>query len=271
MSKALVIKGANFSQNKVGTISFTEVISCTGISLSENAIEFTQLNSTQQLTATVTPVDTTDSIVWASSNENCVTVENGLVRCVGVGSATITAMCGTQSASCTVTVSVSLDMSTIDVVVHKGLTSTDLSLDPPKDYFSVYGTESGEYLKKLTFLSNVPTSSGYKCLTGDYPNLYPIMLPANTQRITVKIPNSLSFNGDGCYIQFADSTMLATYNVAKKGVLAKTGYIKLKDYIVNKQFNYDVPDVSGIDSFAFLINFTTEINEKPDGMEIIFS
>lgn len=271
MSKALIIKGANFSQNKVSTISFTEVTPCTGISLSKSSIEFTQINSTQQLTATVTPVDTTDSIVWASSNENCVTVENGLVRCVGVGSATITAMCGTQSASCTVTASVSLDMSTIDVVVHKGLTSTDLSLDPPKDYMSVYGTESGDYLKRLTFLSNVPTDSGYKCLTGDYPDLYPIMLPANTQRITVKIPDSLSMNNNSCYIQFADSTMLATYGVPNKGVLAKTNTINLKDYIVDKQFDYDVPDISGIDSFAFLILFTTQINEKPDGMEIIFS
>lgn len=58
-----------------------------------------------KLTATVTPSDTTDNVVWTSSNSKVATVsENGTVTAVKEGTAVITAKAGNVEATCTVTV-----------------------------------------------------------------------------------------------------------------------------------------------------------------------
>ena len=50
-------------------------------------------------------MNTTDKIVWASSNPDVATVENGIVTAVFNGDTTITAICGDFSATCSVSVS----------------------------------------------------------------------------------------------------------------------------------------------------------------------
>lgn len=60
---------------------------------------------TEQLTATVEPSNTTDTITWSSNATSIATVNNGLVTAKSNGSAVITATCGSQSATCNVTVS----------------------------------------------------------------------------------------------------------------------------------------------------------------------
>ena len=102
MSKALVLKGVNFSTNKLTTVNFSGNIPCTGISLSSDSVSFDAIGDAETLTVTLTPSNTTDSVFWNSSDSNVATVENGLVTCAGVGSATITATCGSYSATCSV-------------------------------------------------------------------------------------------------------------------------------------------------------------------------
>lgn len=77
---------------------------CTGITLDVDTLEFTSAD-TQTLTATVTPDDCTDTITWSSSSDNIATVSDGVVTPVANGECTITATCGSYSATCTVTVS----------------------------------------------------------------------------------------------------------------------------------------------------------------------
>lgn len=57
-----------------------------------------------QLTATVEPSDTTDIITWSVEPSGVVKVVDGLVTAKTNGEAVITATCGTQSATCNVTV-----------------------------------------------------------------------------------------------------------------------------------------------------------------------
>lgn len=57
-----------------------------------------------QLTATVEPSDTTDIITWSVEPSSIVKVVNGLITAKTNGEAVITATCGTQSATCNVTV-----------------------------------------------------------------------------------------------------------------------------------------------------------------------
>lgn len=93
------ICGIYFDSIRVNTIS-----SCTGVSLNKYNLSFTSLNTTQTLTATLTPSNTTDTVTWSSNNNDVATVSNGVVTAKGNGTCTITATCGSKSATCSVTV-----------------------------------------------------------------------------------------------------------------------------------------------------------------------
>lgn len=79
-------------------------IYATGITLDKTEITISDGNSVV-LTATVTPEDTTEIVVWSSSDTEVAVVNNGTVAPVGEGSCTITAKVGNFYASCDVTVS----------------------------------------------------------------------------------------------------------------------------------------------------------------------
>ena len=96
-----------------GTTSLA--ISCNTVDNGDTLANYTLVEVTEtyetalivgaQLTATVTPANTTDSIVWSTSPTGIVTVNNGIVKAVANGETVITATCGTKSATCNVTVS----------------------------------------------------------------------------------------------------------------------------------------------------------------------
>ena len=94
------------------TVSLSSV-ECTAISLDKTELALgsasggdkSPMITTAQLTATVSPTNCTQPVVWSVSPEGVVTVVNGLVTAVTNGEATVTATCGTQSANCAVTVS----------------------------------------------------------------------------------------------------------------------------------------------------------------------
>ena len=108
-------------------------IPCTGISLDKSALTFTGAGQ-QTIVATVTPADTTDTLVWTSSKPAVATVANGVVTAYANGSATITATCGGYSESCTVEVSgisstvavtgITLDKATATVQAGSAITLT---------------------------------------------------------------------------------------------------------------------------------------------------
>ena len=76
----------------------------TGISLNKTTASV-QVGKTTQLVASLQPYGATGTVTWTSNNTSVATVSNsGLVTGKAVGDATITATCGTYSASCTVTV-----------------------------------------------------------------------------------------------------------------------------------------------------------------------
>lgn len=103
MSKALVLKGTDFSTNKVDTVIVTDPVPCTGISLSQSTVTV-EMGGTFTLIAMVTPSNTTDIVTWSSSDTTKATVSQGVVTGVAKGTATITVSCGSYSDTCTVTV-----------------------------------------------------------------------------------------------------------------------------------------------------------------------
>lgn len=80
-------------------------IHATAISLSDNSISFTAAG-TKKLTATLTPSDSDDEVMWTSSDTSVASVSNdGTVTAVGNGTCTIVASVGSLVANCSVTVS----------------------------------------------------------------------------------------------------------------------------------------------------------------------
>ncbi len=91
-----------------------------------------KVGETVSLTATVLPANSTDkTVTWTSSNTAVATVDaNGKVTAVALGSATITAKCGSVSATCSVTVvatpaeSVTLSQTTASLKVGESVSLT---------------------------------------------------------------------------------------------------------------------------------------------------
>ena len=80
-----------------------EAVPATGVTLNETALS---LRPTEKATlaATMAPENTTDTLVWTSSNDAVATVKDGVVTAKSEGTATITAACGSAKAECVVTV-----------------------------------------------------------------------------------------------------------------------------------------------------------------------
>ena len=186
MSKALVIKGANFAVNKVTTVVLDNLVPCTGLTLSQSEITFSAIGATVQLNAVKEPINTTDAVTWVSSNEDVATVADGLVTCVGVGTATITATCGTQSATCEVT-------STLTIVADDTWFAEDgykyggsVSL-PTKDYISRSYDAAGRL-----FYSKENTLGGYRAFSGTANDgKYAIPFPKGVTKLTFTRPEGV--------------------------------------------------------------------------------
>lgn len=80
-------------------------VPATGISLDKTALTFDDATS-QTITATLEPTNTTDIVVWISSDETVAKVANGVVTPIAKGTCTITATAGSVSATCEVNVNV---------------------------------------------------------------------------------------------------------------------------------------------------------------------
>ncbi len=94
-------------------------VAITGISL-DMPSKTLKVGERFTLTATLTPSDATDAVIWSSGNEDVATVVadasdrlKGVVTAKSVGSAVITVTCGDFSATCTVTVIVPVECITL--------------------------------------------------------------------------------------------------------------------------------------------------------------
>lgn len=88
------------------TCSVNVTVAVQSVSLDKSELTLIK-GQTATLNATIVPSDaTTKDVSWASSNVSAVTVNNGSIKAVGVGTATIsvTTSDGSKVASCTVTV-----------------------------------------------------------------------------------------------------------------------------------------------------------------------
>lgn len=89
----------------VPTVPTTEalLVPCTGLQMANSVVELAGIGEQFQLAVKPAPENTTDVVVYASSDDSVATVsETGVVTAVGAGQAQITVTCGDASASCLV-------------------------------------------------------------------------------------------------------------------------------------------------------------------------
>lgn len=103
---------------------------CEAVALDEHAITVIK-GEKATLTATITPDNCTDAVVWTTSDPTVATVVDGEVTAVKAGTATITVTCGDFNDSCTITV--------------REQTIADLAHARVDDPVDVYGYVTGKY------------------------------------------------------------------------------------------------------------------------------
>lgn len=95
------------------TVTVNVLASATGLTLNKTSLEL-EYGKTEKLTATVTPPDSTDTVMWESSDKAIAEVDtDGQVTAKGIGSATITATAGSQKATCKVNVTKASQIGTL--------------------------------------------------------------------------------------------------------------------------------------------------------------
>lgn len=104
--------GNAFTQGKDGYPVFP--VPATGITLNYSTLSLA-VGGSVALTATLTPENATDAVVWSSNNTEIAEVSNnGTVTAKALGTATITATVGSYTATCEVTVAVPVTGVTLD-------------------------------------------------------------------------------------------------------------------------------------------------------------
>lgn len=245
MGKALVIKGVNFETNKLTTVSIEDVVPCTGIELDKSTYTLTAIGDTVELNATVTPTGTTDVVEWSTSNSAVATVANGVVTCTGIGSATITATCGTQTATCAITAT-----NTLTYTHQLGEMVTKATGD--KD-FAELNTRISKY--SALFNTTQSTTKKVRKASGSIApaaNIYPILLGANASTVIATVPSGIKLT---CW--FLNSNTPAEYSGSSDYAKVISGDANEYDSSVpNGNRTLTVP--SGADSAVFTLYKSSE-------------
>ena len=121
------------------TCNVTVTVPVSSVSLDKSTLSLVE-GEESTLNVTVNPDDATDkTVIWTSSNSAIATVENGNVKALKEGSATITASVGDKSATCVVSVSklvipvASITLNKTSLNLIKGQTETLTATVDPVD------------------------------------------------------------------------------------------------------------------------------------------
>ena len=168
----IVAKCGNASAKCVVTV----VISATGICLNEDNLVL-HVGEKETLMATIEPSNTTDQVLWSTSDASVATVENGLVSAIAVGTSTITATVGSQSAACGVVVKTPVPEGAVDLGLSVYWASCNLGASAPEefgDYFAWGETEPNYNSQNPLIWKEGKTGYGwesYKWCNGIYGSL----------------------------------------------------------------------------------------------------
>lgn len=109
-----------------------QLISCTGLTLGTTTITFEEIDQFYNMTVALTPQDCTQEVIFASTDERVVTVnQQGKIMAVGGGVAEVTVTCGDYSAVCLVTCDFLTQSPIIQETTPPSLSSEEMVLTYP--------------------------------------------------------------------------------------------------------------------------------------------
>lgn len=165
-------------------------VPCTGIELDQSSISFSN-GTPVTLTATVEPENTTYDVVWSVADSTVAKVIDGKVYPLKNGSTTVTATCGSQSASCTVSIS-NLSFS-IGVVGANASVSPSSAITPNAEYTGTLTAASG-----YQFTSVVITMGGEDITSTCYsPSTGAVHVSAVTGDIMITVATQFHYDTTG--------------------------------------------------------------------------
>ena len=230
-------------------------VSCESISLSKSSLTFSTKQS-QTLTATLTPSNTTDPVYWSIDKSSIASIADGVITPISDGTATVTAACGTKSATCAITVSLPT-LQSISAVYNQGSTVIypNSSLNDLKAGLTVTGTYTDNSTETIT---------NYE-LSGS--------LIEGTSTITVTY-NSLTTTFDVTVTQQAVlQSITATYTQGTQKVYEDTALADLKKNLVVKA-NYsdgNQLEISDYELSGTLTEGTSQITVTYNGKTTTFN
>ena len=158
----------------------TNVVEVQSITLSPTTLSL-EVGQSQTLIATVLPTNATDkTVTWTSSNTSVASVANGVVSAKTVGTATITAKAGNQTATCAVTVSpievqsITLSPTTLSLGVGQSQTltatvlpnnATDKTVTWTSNNTSVASVANGKVTANAVGTATITARAGTKTAT----------------------------------------------------------------------------------------------------------
>lgn len=238
MSRALVIKGANFETNRVTQVTISGV-PCTAIALGSNAYNISSMSVGTTITVTKTPADTTDEVTFSIANTSVAKVEDGKLYAVGFGSTTLTATCGSASATATVTVS-SIELAPQKLSGAKFNTVSTWGTDNP----IAYVTQSGNTAFATEKVTPLTTPDG---VTGN-AEVAVIKIPANTAKIKIESPTRPNW---AAQVRFTTTNSTLNYNGQYFAKYISSSNVPVATTTTKYIEITDIP--SSADSFAFHI------------------
>ena len=226
--------------------SISKPVWCTGISLNKNNVTFNDIDDTDTLVATVSPVNTTEEVVWYSSNSSVCTVDLGVITAKDYGNATITATCGAYSASCSVYVSDEIDYVVVSGYIPKRLSSdgdaSGISSDSTATSSNTALATNSSDTSIYTIANNMsPDTSPYRFV--------PIRIPNNAVGVRLYCEN-YTFK---TYMLWFDRTQLNTHPTrpgSAKVLAGKADSTGWDQSTWEHEYIVAIPDVAGINSVA---------------------
>lgn len=254
MARALVIKGSNFSANKVTTVNINGGTSCTGIEFAEDTITIIGTDNIE-VEYTLTPPNTTDVVTWESSDTDIITVDNGVITPVGVGTCTLTATCNGHTATATVTVQM---FYVKNWIFYQGMKSSNGYVYLSQSYYWLVTSGTSGQATDYVMYGSIPA-----------PLPKAVKLPKNTTKVKITRTTGTVFDNGNSSAQLIwakdESAGYGSYPDAIKAISTEDAY-NPRTYDTKV---YDVP--SGVDSMAFTIKLAQQKSASDDPNDVATS
>lgn len=261
MSKALIIKNADFSANKITTITFDEEVPCTGVEFDDSAVSVSSLGDVSSIIGyTVTPMNTTDVIRITSSNSDVVHVgNNNALEVVGIGTCTLTLTCGTYSDTCVVTANIT--EAPTYIIAFSNISETSTTGEDYDGLRFAGGVRNRVACVGLVSDGQFPTAICYESEPFSPGAVTALKIPTNTAKIHVEMANGV-YDSEENAIYFVSIDDGFVYNSRFHAAILSKVPLSSQSLNGTRTINQDVTVPSGATAYVATFRLSSAISDS---------